>query len=71
MMRGKFRGINTYSVEEVDSKTSYCEESDVISMVDEIEDRIKDMRDLLDGIKGIDIIDDVKNSLEVLSEDLH
>jgi hypothetical protein len=73
MARGKYRKIYDYTVEDIKENNSdyYCEKDDVISMIDDIETRVKEINFIVDGIKGIEIIDEIKKLLEELAVDLY
>lgn len=62
----------TYNNEEAaEYNFTYVTKDEVINILDEIEFRVDDIKDALEGIKGLSEIDDVKELLKSLSNDLY
>jgi len=50
---------------------TYIPKEYVLENLDEIENRVNAIKEILEPIKGIEMIDDAKNLLELLSRDLY
>lgn len=53
------------------NKTDFLTIDDAKDIIDEIEQRVNEILSSLDGIEGLTEIDDVKEKLKSLSEDLY
>jgi len=64
--------INSYTKEEtVEYNFVYTAKDEAINILDEIENRVNEIKEILKPIQGIEMIDDAKNLLELLSRDLY
>lgn len=54
-----------------DNKENFIPESTVKSVIDDIESDVNEIRDLLDEIKGLTEIDEIKEKVSILSERLY
>lgn len=54
-----------------DNKENLIPESTVKNVIDDIESDVNEIRDLLDGIKGLTEIDEIKEKVSTLSEKLY
>lgn len=54
-----------------DNKENLIPESTVKSVIDDIESDVNEIRDLLDEIKGLTEIDEIKEKVSILSERLY
>ena len=63
---------NLYTSQEtIEYDFVYTTKDETINILDEIENRVNEIKQILESIKGIEIIDDAKNLLELLSRDLY
>jgi hypothetical protein len=64
---------NTVQAEQsdIEKETDFMRKEDVRNMLDEIERRVDDIRDMLVKISGLSEIEDVKEKLNSLSNDLY
>ena len=54
-----------------DNEENLIPESSVKSVIDDIESDVNEIRDMLDGIKGLSEIEEIKDRINVLSEKLY
>ena len=63
---------NLYTSQEtIEYDFVYTTKDETINILDEIENRVNEIKQILESIKGIEIIDDAKNLLELLLRDLY
>jgi len=63
---------NIYTSQEtIEYDFVYTTKDETINILDEIENRVNEIKQILESIKGIEIIDDAKNLLELLLRDLY
>jgi len=63
---------NLYNPQEtIEYKFIYTTKDEAINILDEIENRVNVIKEILEPIKGLEIIDDAKKLLELLLRDLY
>lgn len=73
-MRNKYRHkqfLNEISVDESELGKDMLYTTDVGDILDDIEKQVKEIFDMLEPIKGLDLIDEIKNKVEKLVDDLY
>lgn len=73
MYRDKLNN-NTYFSDELDKNnniSTYVLSVDMNGVLDNIETRVNEIKDILDSIQGLSEIDEVKELLKTLSKDLY
>lgn len=73
-MNPSYRNYDVYDAEEIkedrELDDSFVLATDVKEDLDSIEDKVNEIRDILKPIRGLDIIDEAKEILDKLSEEL-
>jgi len=63
---------NLYTSQEtIEYDFVYTTKDEAINILNEIRNRVNAIKEILEPIKGIEMIDDAKNLLELLSRDLY
>jgi hypothetical protein len=74
MSRGRYRRLNHYGGEEIGEayrRDEFHLKDEVTETLDAIENSVKEILNMLEPIKGIDLIDEVKQKLDELAQDIY
>ncbi|MDA3730032.1 hypothetical protein PBV87_00705 [Niameybacter massiliensis] len=70
-MRSEFRNIDKVYGYEVDQDKYYIEEADYEDRITDIETAVSQIEEKLEEVRGIELIDEVKEMLERLADKLY
>lgn len=75
-MRGEYRRIDKIYGHEIDDEMYpkdkyYIDEDDYIDRMNEIEEEVQEIEEKLENVRGIDLIDEVKEMLSKLADKLY
>lgn len=74
MSRGRYRRLNHYDAEEIGEayrRDEFHSKDEVTETLDAIESSVKEILNMLEPIKGIDLIDEAKQKLDELAQDIY